>query len=140
MRGKNGIVFICVVFAAFGAYVVLSVATQMWLAPQPAHGITKSHLPDLLALDLITRYGVLAIAGAVLCRLVDSPVPLKWCLGLGLVFAAFHLLPWLFFWPRMSATAIAPSFYFFNVADSVGHVAAPVIGGYLVKRLHYRAR
>jgi hypothetical protein len=140
VRGKNVIVLVCVVFAAFGVYVVLSVATQAWLRPQTINGSANTHLPDLLSLDLITRFGVLAASGAALCRLVDSPVPLKWCLGLGLVFAAVNLLPWLFFWPRMSHSAIAPSFYLFNVANVIGHVVAPVVGGYFVKRLRYGAK
>jgi hypothetical protein len=139
MRGKNGIVFTCVVFAAWGAYIVLSIATQMWLGPQHPHGITNSPWPAFLILDLITRYTVLIIAGAVLCSLVDSLVPLKWCLGLGLFFAAVHLLPWLFF-PRMPQNSLPLSFYLFNIANSVGHVVAPIVGGYFVKRRQYRTK
>jgi len=90
MRGKNGIVFICVVFVALGAYIVLSIATQIWIGPPPGRIASISIFSQFLQIDLVSRYGALVIAGAVLCRLVDSPVPLKWCLGLGLFFAGLH--------------------------------------------------
>ena len=133
MRDKNGIVFICVVFAALGAYIVLSIATQIWIGPQPGRVDSISIFSQFQQIGLVWRYGVLVIAGAVLCRLVDSPVPLKWCLGLGLLFAGIHFLPWLSFWPQMPQAAAPFSLHAFTVGRGFGDVVAPVVGAGLVK-------
>jgi hypothetical protein len=139
VRTKNFISFVCVAFAALGLHIVLSVVMQALLAPQSTGGVAQLSGPTFLALEFIVRYGVLFIAGAVLCRLIDSVVPLKWCLGLGLLFAVVGLLPWLFWRPPMR-DPLSPNVYLFNIGYVMGHLIAPVLGGYFVKRSLYRER
>jgi hypothetical protein len=85
-------------------------------------------------LHFIDSFLVTALAGALLCRFVDSAVPLKWCLGLGVIFAGMYLLPFLLFRPPEAHVNVPARVWLFTVAEALGYALVPVLGGYLVKR------
>jgi hypothetical protein len=139
MRARNIALLVSVWFAAFGAYVVINVGGQILFSPTHINGHVEPSFSTIRHLHFIGSFVVTALAGALLCRFVDSAVPLKWCLGLGVLFVATYLLP--FFLPRPPAAHVdvPASARLFTVAVTVGYALVPVLGGYLVKRRNLHA-
>jgi hypothetical protein len=139
MRARNIVLFICVWFAAYGAYVVISLGGQVLFSPTPINGHINPSFVAVARLHFVGSFVVAAFAGAILCRFVDSEVPLKWCLGLGLVFAGTHLLPYFLLRPPVAPANFPASAWLFTVSLALGYALVPVLGGYLVKRRNPRA-
>ena len=139
MRARNIALLVSVWFAAFGAYVVINVGGQILFSPTHINGHVEPSFSTIRHLHFLGSFVVTALAGALLCRFVDSAVPLKWCLGLGVLFVATYLFP--FFLPRPPAAhVIVPaSAWLFTVAVTVGYALMPVLGGYIVKRRNLHA-
>jgi len=134
VRARNIALFICVWFAACGAYVVINIGGQIIFSPTPINGHINPSVVTVARLHFVGSFVVAALAGALLCRFVDSEVPLKWCLGLGLIFAGTHLLPYFFLRPPVAPANFPASAWLFTVSLALGYALAPVLGGYLVKR------
>jgi hypothetical protein len=79
------------------------------------------------------------MSGAVLYRLIDSEVPLKWCLGLGCLYAGSYFL---FAVVAFSKTPniVVPSIVSLIplILVGLGMLITPVIGGYQVRRISRR--
>ena len=131
MSTKNLVLFACIVLASLGGYTLLTVVVQLGFLPKPK--AVQSGLPALVIAHFIVSYGVLVAAGAALCAFLNSVVPLRWCLALGLLFAALHLAPFVIFYSRPEVI-FRLSNLLFNLAIALGYVIAPIMGGYLVKR------
>jgi hypothetical protein len=122
MCGRNIALFISVWFAAYGAYIVINIAGQLSFLPKPVNGHDGgSSVVAMLLLHFGGSFVVTTLAGAVLCRFVESAVPLKCCLGLGLFFAATHLLPFVLLRPPMAPTNIPASAWLFDVSLAIGY-------------------
>lgn len=100
-----------------------------------ANAMLLHHLPGLLV-----TYAVLAAGGMALAMFVDSAVPLKWCLGLGAIFALLYLSGGIFGLVKYAATgaSLAPSLL---ITATIGfsYLVAPIVGGYIIKRRFRRA-
>jgi uncharacterized membrane protein YfcA len=126
MRAKNLVGFVCVVLGAFGAYVLFGmVTTSLVVHRSGAVAVEGNSVWVFLAIAAAGTYGILAAAGAVLWRLLDSNVPLKWCLALGLLFASAYT--------ALSAT-YAPDGSPWPIRQVIFLIVASVIGGYVMKR------
>ena len=134
MRARNIALLVSVWFAAFGAYVVINVGGQILFSPTHINGHVEPSFSTIRHLHYIGSFVVTALAGALLCRFVDSAVPLKWCLGLGMLFAGTYLLPFFLLRPPTAHVNVPASVWLFTVADALGYALAPVFGGYIVKR------
>jgi hypothetical protein len=98
---------------------------------------TEASVAALILRELIP-VGVLIVSGAILCRLVDSAVPLKWCLALGSMFSGSYFLFMSIAFskaPNLNATflSLVPA-----ICLGLGLLIAPVIGGYQTKRASRR--
>jgi hypothetical protein len=138
MRSKNIVLLVSVWFAALGAYVVTDVGGQILFSPTHTNGHIEASSSTILHLHFGVSFVVAVLAGAVLCRVVESQVPLKWCLGLGTLFACMHLLPIVLLSSPL-AVKVSPSVWIFNVAEALAYTLLPVFGGYFVKRRDHRA-
>ena len=126
MRAKNVIVFACVVFGAFGFYIIFGMLTASLFVHRSGNvAVEGNAVWVFLAGAAAVTYGTLAAAGAVLCRLMDSAVPLRWCLALGLLFASAYA--------ALSATH-SPQVSPWPMLQAILLLVAPVIGGYVMKR------
>jgi hypothetical protein len=146
MRVRNIVLFVCVWLAAYGMYMIVNIAGQILFSPvsinvhfSPISINGQVHASSVTEarLHFGGSFVVAALAGALLCRFVDSAVPLKWCLGLGLIFAGTHLLPYF-----LSDAPVAPgnmpaSAWQFTLPLALGYALAPVLAGYLVKRRNH---
>jgi hypothetical protein len=139
MRARNIALLVCAWFAAYGAYLFIDIAGQLWLFPKPVNRHDAASLVTVLLVHFGGGFVVTALAGAVLCRFVASAVPLNWCLGLGLLYAATHLLPFVFLRPPVPAANLPASAWLFNASIAIGYAIAPVLGGYMVKRRSHHA-
>jgi hypothetical protein len=125
MRANNLTVFVCVVFGAFGFYVIFGMLTAFLFVHRSGNVAVEGNAAwGFLAVAAAVTYGTLAAAGAVLCRLIDSTVPLKWCLALGLLFASAYA--------ALSATH-SPQGSPWPMHQAILLLVAPVIGGYVMK-------
>jgi|HubBroStandDraft_6_1064221.scaffolds.fasta_scaffold787836_1 hypothetical protein len=138
MRARNIVLFVLVCFAAFGAYIVINLGGQVLFSPTHNNGHVQASSSTIRQLHFIGSFVVTALAGASLCRFVDSAVPLKWCLGLGVIFAGMYLLPLLLLRPPEAHVNVPARVWLFTVAEALGYVLVPVLGGYLVKRRNIR--
>jgi hypothetical protein len=131
MRFINVLILLAVIFAAVWLYIYVEEFAK-WIGVLDFGG-TFSSTWELLIKSIIPHvliiYLVLAIAGAGLCYFVDSSVPLKWCLALGFLCALANLL-------AFSSPSI--KWVLINTLISLGMLAAPVWGGYQIKRRAWR--
>ena len=126
MRAKNLLVFVCVVFGAFGLYVIAGILTTPLFVHRSGHAAVEGNAVWVtIAIAAAVTYGTLAAAGAVLCRLIDSTVPLRWCLALGLLFASAYAALSAMYSPDGSPWPLHQGIFL---------LIAPVIGGYIMKR------
>jgi hypothetical protein len=134
MRARNIVLLVCVWLAAIAAYTIITLAGQIWFSPRPFNG--QIHVsPDVKGpIHYVASFVVLTLSGAVLCRFIDSPVPLKWCLGLGLTFAVIHMAPGFLVGPPIPAAYNVGFALLLNAAITIAYALLPVIGGYFVKR------
>jgi hypothetical protein len=135
VRAKNTALFVVIAFSIVGAYFILGAIVNSWLTPLPkgvvsANAMLLHHLPGFLV-----AYGVLAAGGMALAMFVDSAVPLKWCLGLGAVFALLYLSVGIFGLVKYAATgaSLAPS-VLIVATISFSYLVVPIVGGYIIKR------
>ena len=89
-------------------------------------------LPDWAFMVPMSIYVlVVALAGAVLCAAVESPTPLKWCLGLGILCAA------------AVAESVRGFTKLFNMMVLSTYMLAvaltPILSGWCVKRLRRKS-
>jgi len=133
MRARNIVLLVLVCFAAFGAYVVINVGGQVLFSPTHTNGHLQASFSTIRHLHFIGSFVVTALSGALLSRFVDSAVPLKWCLGLGVIFAGTYLLPFLLLRPPEAHVNVPARVWLFTVAEALGYALVPVLGGYLVK-------
>lgn len=129
-----------VAFAAFGANIFIkALLFGSWSNSAAAGGKVVSVSAMSLLLPQLVSLGVLMMSGAVLFRLVDSEVPLKWCLGLGCLYAGSYFL---FAVVAFSKTPnlVVPSMLSLMplILIGVGMLIVPVIGGYQAKRISRR--
>lgn len=118
-------------FVAAWLYIYLEEFAK-WIGAVEFRGSYKSMSELVLKTDIpqaLIDYTVLSICGAALSYFLDSPVPLKWCCALGLLCAVVNL--WSFSSPYIEWRLM-------NTAISLGMLAAPVFGGYLIKRRAWR--
>ena len=134
MRARNIALLVSVWLAAFGAYVIINVGGQILFSPTHINGHVESSFSTIRHLHFIGSFVVTAFAGALLCRFVDSVVPLKWCLGLGLLFAGTYLLVGSPGTELEFAVNVPASVWLSTVAVTLGYALVPVLSGYLVKR------
>jgi hypothetical protein len=131
MRFINVLILLAVLFAAVWLYIYVEEFAK-WIGVLD-FAVTFSSTWDFVIKSIIPHvliiYLVLAVAGAILCYFVDSSVPLKWCLALGFLCALANLLA--FSSPSMEWVLL-------NTFISLGMLAAPVLGGYLIKRRAWR--
>jgi hypothetical protein len=127
MRFINVLILAAVIFGAVWFYIyVAEFAKYIGLLDfTGSYGsrselLLKTIVPHALIVCL-----VLGAGGAVLCRFVDSPVPLMWCLALGFLCATANLL-------AFSSRSI--EWVLFNTLISLAMLAAPILGGYPIKR------
>jgi hypothetical protein len=139
MRARNIALLVSVWFAAFGAYVVINVGGQILFSPTNINGHVAPSSSTISRLHFVGSFVVTALAWAVLCRFVDSAVPLKWCLGLGALFSGTYLLPFFLFRPPAAHANVPASAWLYTVAVTLGYALVPVLGGYLVKRRELHA-
>jgi hypothetical protein len=76
------------------------------------------------------------MSGAVLFRLVDSEVPLKWCLGLGCLYAGSYFSFAIVAFSK-TPNMVVPSIVSLIplILIGVGMLITPVFGGYQAKRI-----
>jgi len=134
MRARNIVLLILVWFAAFGLFVIINFGGQILFSPTHINGQVKASASTIQHLHYFGGFVVTALAGALLCRFVDSAVPLKWCLGLGVLFVGTYLVPFFLFLPPTAYAKTSASVWLFSVAEALGYALIPVLGGYLVKR------
>jgi hypothetical protein len=134
MRARNIVLLVLVCFAALGAYIVINVGGQVLFSPTHANGQVQASSSTIRQLHFIGSFVVSALAGALLSRFVDSAVPLKWCLGLGVIFAGTYLLPFLLLHPSEAHVDVPARVWLITVEDALSYALVPVLGGYLVKR------
>ena len=140
MRARNVFSAIGVAFAAFGANIFLkALLFGSWSSHSAAGGKLESVSIMSLFLSPLVSLGVLMLSGAVLFRLVDSEVPLKWCLGLGCVYAGSYFLFAIVAFSKTPNIAV-PSIVSLLplILIGVGMLITPVIGGYQAKRISRR--
>ena len=79
------------------------------------------------------------LSGTVLFRLVDSEVPLKWCLGLGCLYAGSYFSFAIVAFSKTPNIAV-PSIVSLLplILIGVGMLVTPVIGGYQANRISRR--
>jgi hypothetical protein len=137
---KNSVLLICIAFCALGAYVFLEGIVETWIIPLAVGGVGGFTVLEVMLPRLLTGFGVLAASGAILCGLVESAVPLKWCLALGSVYGIAYVLL------AVAAPVISPRAHqsfagvLIALAAGFGMLIAPIIGGALVKRRYLRRR
>jgi hypothetical protein len=131
VRVINVLIFLAVIFGAFWLYIYLEEFAK-WIGAVEFRG-SFSSTSDLVLKTVIPQvlivYTVLTVCGAALCFFLDSSVPLKWCFALGLLCALANLL-------ALSSPSIA--WVILNTMISLGMLAAPVFGGYEIKRRKWR--
>jgi len=138
MRTKNIVFLICVVFFALGAYVFLEGIVETWIVPLPVAGVGGFNGLGVMLPRLLTGFGVLAASGAILCSVVESAVPLKWCLALGSIYGIAYVLL------AVAGPIISPRAHqslggvLIALLVGFGMSIAPIIGGVLIKRRYLR--
>jgi hypothetical protein len=138
MRTKNIVFLICVVFFALGAYVFLEGIVETWIVRSTVAGVGGVTIPQVLLARLLTGFAALTASGAILCGLVESAVPLKWCLALGSIYGIAYVLL------AVAAPIISPRGHqslgavLTALLVGFGMLIAPIIGGVLVKRRYLR--
>lgn len=131
MRLINILIFLAVIFGAFWLYIYLEEFAK-WIGAVEFRGrfesiselILKTVIPQVLIV-----YTVLAVGGAMLAYFLNSSVPLKWCLALGLICAVGNML-------ALSFASI--EWVIVNTLISAGMLVMPVFGGYQIKRRAWR--
>jgi hypothetical protein len=139
LRTRNVFSLIGVAFAAFGANIFLiALLFGSWSNHTAANGKVAAVSITSLILPRLIPFAVLIVSGAALFRLVDSPVPLKWCLGLGCLYAGFYFLFAIVAFVK--TPNIDPSFVSLIplILIGIGLLITPVIGGYQAKRISRR--
>jgi hypothetical protein len=133
VRFINVLIFLAVIFGATWLYIYLEEFAK-WIGAVEFRG-TFGSLSELMLKTVIPQvlivYTVLAVCGAVLAYFLDSSVPLKWCLALGLLCALGNLL-------ALSSASI--QWVILNTMISLGMVVAPVFSGYQIKRRAWRIK
>jgi hypothetical protein len=140
LRARNVFYVIGVAFAAFGANIFLkALLFGSWTSHSVAGGKVASVSVTSLFLAQLVSLGVLTTSGAVLFRLVDSEVPLKWCLGLGCLYAGSYFLFAIIAFSK-TPNLVVPSIVSLIplILIGVGMLVTPVIGGYQAKRISRR--
>jgi hypothetical protein len=131
VRLINVLIFLAVIFGAFWLYIYLEEFAK-WIGAVEFRGSYRSTSELILKTDIpqaLIAYTVLSVCGAVLCYFLDSSVPLKWCVALGLLCTVVKLL-------GFSSPYI--QWVLFNTVISLGMLIAPVFGGYMIKRRGWR--
>ena len=129
----NVLIFVAVIIGAIWLYIYLKEFAK-WIGVLDFVSSSRSIPELLLKTDVpyaVISYSVLAVAGAVTCYFIDSSVPLRWCFALGFICAVANLL-------AFSSPFI--EWVLLNTLISLGMLAAPVIGGYQIKRRALRIR
>ena len=127
MRFINILIFLAVIFGAVWLYIYLEEFAE-WIGAVEFRRTYSSMAELVLKTDIpraIVAYTVLSVSGAVLSYFLDSSVPLKWCFALGLPCATVSVLGF---------SSASVQWVLLNTVISLGMIAAPVFGGYLIKR------
>jgi hypothetical protein len=137
MRTKNVVFLGCVACFALGAYVFLEGIVETWIIPLRLAAAGAPGVQVMLP-RLLTGFAVLGASGAILCALVESAVPLKWCLGLGSIYGIGYVLL------AGAAPIVLPRVHqsiggvLISLVVGFGMLTAPIIGGFLVKHRYLR--
>ena len=144
MRIANLALLICVAtgaFITFGFIDAIYNALFMWQILGPGAGdVSSVTMLAYILPQLLIGFLVLIASGSMLFRVVDSTVPLKWCLGLGSLIGFICLLIGVVARPNNSR---GNSYFLDPLIISIFSIClaiAPAIGGFRAKQARSRKR
>jgi len=127
LRLTNVALLLGIAIATFLAYLVIEALAKLLGMPDSATRF-DSYTAAVLTL-IVPRVAIICAAligsGAILFYFLNSEVPLKWCVALGLIYAVGYF-------------SLNPSVT--SCIISLGMLISPIYGGYQAKRISLRRR
>ena len=136
MRFSNLAFLVGLAIGAIPAYLLLDQLGQS--LGMPGLTGTSDSLSRLIVQTIVPRilmvYAVLFGCGMVLFRILNSEVPLKWCLALGALYGGGYLIL------TLDSQAWSTGGIFWPGLFCLGLLLSPILGGIQAKRLATRKR